>query len=49
MTKSQKESAVRRKRAVSNKGPKPTNVATFTKRKKAMNGGIINMTRMVEV
>ena len=49
MTKSQKASAVRRKRAASNTGPKPTNVATFTKRKKAMNGGIINMTRMVEV
>ena len=49
MTKSQKASAVKRKRAASNTGPKPTNVATFTKRKKAMNGGIINMTRMVEV
>ncbi len=49
MTSSQKASAVRRKRAASNTGPKPTNVATFTKRKKAMNGGIINMTRMVEV
>jgi hypothetical protein len=34
MSSSQKASAVRRKRAVSNKGPKPTNVATFTKRKK---------------
>ena len=31
MTKSQKASAVRRKRAVSNKGPKPTNVKTFAK------------------
>ena len=49
MTSSQKASAVRRKRAANNTGPKPTNVATFTKRKKAMNGGIINMTRMVEV
>ncbi len=49
MTSSQKASAVKRKRAASNTGPKPTNVATFTKRKKAMNGGIINMTRMVEV
>jgi len=49
MTKSQKASAVRRKRAASNTGPKPTNVATFVKRKKAMNGGIINMTKMVEV
>ena len=49
MTSSQKASAVKRKRAASNTGPKPTNVATFTKRKKAMDGGIINMTRMVEV
>ena len=49
MSSSQKASAVKRKRAASNTGPKPTNVATFTKRKKAMNGGIINMTRMVEV
>ena len=49
MSASQRASAVRRKRAASNTGPKPTNVATFTKRKKAMNGGIINMTRMVEV
>ena len=36
MTKSQKESAVRRKRAVSNKGPKLTNVKTFAK-----DGGMI--------
>ncbi len=49
MTSSQKASAVKRKRAASNTGPKPTNVATFAKRKKAMDGGIINMTRMVEV
>jgi|TARA_Y100000385_G_C13060432_1_gene624125 hypothetical protein len=34
MSSSQKTSAVRRKRAVSNKGPKPTNVSTFAKRKK---------------
>tara|TARA_R100000908_G_C3742556_1_gene138659 strand:- start:142 stop:402 length:261 start_codon:yes stop_codon:yes gene_type:complete len=34
MTKSQKASAVSRKRAASNTGPKPTNVATFKKRKK---------------
>ena len=39
MTKSQKASAVRRKRAVSNKGPKPTNVKTFAKRTKAAAGG----------
>ena len=41
MTKSQKASAVRRKRQAGNTGPKPTNVATFTKRKKAMGGGYI--------
>ena len=34
MTKSQKASAVRRKRAAGNTGPKPTNVATFAKKKK---------------
>jgi hypothetical protein len=34
MTKSQKASAVRRKRAAGNPGGKPTNVATFAKRKK---------------
>ena len=39
MTKGQKASAVKRKRAAGNTGPKPTNVATFTKRKKAMGGG----------
>jgi len=39
MTKSQKASAVKRKRAAGNPGGKPTNVATFTKRtKKAMGG-----------
>ena len=36
MTSGQKASAVRRKRAVSNKGPKPTNVKTFAK-----DGGMI--------
>ena len=36
MTKGQKASAVRRKRAVSNKGPKPKNVRTF-----ASEGGYI--------
>jgi len=41
MTSSQKASAVRRKRAASNTGPKPTNVATFAKRKKAADGGYI--------
>ena len=39
MTKSQKVSAVSRKRAAGNPGGKPTNVKTFTKRKKAANGG----------
>ena len=41
MTSSQKASAVRRKRAAGNTGPKPTNVATFAKRKKAAMGGYI--------
>ena len=41
MTKSQKASAVKRKRAAGNPGGKPTNVATFAKRKKAMSGGYI--------
>jgi len=34
MTKSQKASAVSRKRAAGNTGPKPKNVATFTKKNK---------------
>ena len=33
MSKSQKTSAVRRKRQASNTGPKPTNVKTFAKKK----------------
>ena len=41
MSASQKASAVKRKRAASNTGPKPTNVATFTKRTKAAMGGYI--------
>ena len=41
MTSGEKASAVKRKRAVSNKGPKPTNVATFTKRNKKAEGGMI--------
>jgi len=49
MSSGQKRSAVARKRAAGNPGGKPTNVATFAKRKKAMNGGVINMTRMVNV
>ena len=39
MTKSQKASAVKRKRAASNTGPKPTNVKTFVKRTKKADGG----------
>ena len=34
MTAGQKKSAVARKRAAGNTGPKPKNVATFTKRNK---------------
>ena len=40
MTKGERASAVKRKRAASNVGPKPTNVKTFT-RKKAATGGYI--------
>jgi hypothetical protein len=36
MTKSQKASAVRRKRAAGNPGGKPTNVPTFAKKRKNM-------------
>jgi hypothetical protein len=35
-----KGSAVSRKRAAGNTGPKPTNVATFTKRKKVNEGKV---------
>ena len=41
MTKSEKASAVKRKRAAGNPGGKPTNVATFTKRNKKSDGGMI--------
>ena len=41
MSSSQKASAVKRKRAASNTGPKPTNVATFSKRDRKAIGGII--------
>ena len=41
MTDSQRASAVRRKRAAGNTGPKPTNVATFAKRSKKADGGMI--------
>ena len=43
MTSSQKASAVKRKRAAGNTGPKPTNVATFTKRSKAADGGYMGI------
>ena len=41
MSAGQKASAVKRKRAASNTGPKPTNVKTFTNRTKKANGGYI--------
>lgn len=41
MTKGEKASAVKRKRAAGNPGGKPTNVATFTKRNKKADGGMI--------
>jgi len=40
MTESEKRSAVARKRAAGNIGPKPTNVKTFTKR---YYGGMIDV------
>ena len=39
MTEGQRRSAVARKRAAANVGPKPTNVKTFASRKKAFAGG----------
>ena len=41
MTESQRRSAVARKRAAANVGPKPTNVKTFTKRKSMSMGGLV--------
>ena len=41
MSDSQSASAVRRKRAAGNTGPKPTNVKTFAGRKKMGLGGIV--------
>ena len=38
MTEGEKRSAVSRKRAASNVGPKPTNVKTFTRKKAAIGG-----------
>ena len=41
MSDSQRASAVKRKRAAGNTGPKPTNVKTFAKRAKAYGGGFM--------
>ena len=41
MSASQRASAVRRKRAAGNTGPKPTNVKTFVKRKNMSMGGLV--------
>ena len=41
MSDSQMASAVRRKRAAGNTGPKPTNVKTFAKRKSMSMGGLV--------
>jgi hypothetical protein len=41
MSEGQRRSAVTRKRAAGNTGPKPKNVATFSKRKEAADGGYI--------
>ena len=42
MTDSQRASAVRRKRAAGNTGPKPTNVKTFASKRKSMGmGGLV--------
>ena len=41
MSDSQRASAVKRKRAAGNTGPKPTNVATFAKRNKKADGGAV--------
>ena len=43
MTEGQRRSAVSRKRAASNVGPKPTNVKTFTRKKAAMGGYVGSM------
>ncbi len=44
MSESQRRSAVARKRAAANVGPKPTNVKTFAKRKNARSGGLMSPT-----
>ena len=44
MSEGQRRSAVARKRAAANVGPKPTNVRTFSKRKRAAMGGRMSPT-----
>ena len=44
MSEGQRKSAVARKRAAANVGPKPTNVKTFAKRKNARSGGLMSPT-----
>tara|TARA_R100001015_G_C4566259_1_gene125152 strand:+ start:462 stop:746 length:285 start_codon:yes stop_codon:yes gene_type:complete len=41
MTEGERRSAVSRKRAAGNPGGKPTNVKTFTKRKRMIAGGLV--------
>ena len=41
MSKGQRASAVKRKQQPSNTGPKPSNVATYAKRKKVGLGGLV--------
>jgi hypothetical protein len=41
MSEGQRRSAVARKRAAANVGPKPTNVRTFAKRKSLSTGGLV--------
>ena len=41
MSEGQRRSAVARKRAARNTGPKPTNVSTFAKRRKMGGGGLV--------
>ena len=42
MSEGQRRSAVMRKRAAGNEGPKPTNVSTFSKRKNMKEGGLVS-------
>jgi hypothetical protein len=42
MSEGQRRSAVMRKRAAGNTGPKPTNVSTFSKRKNMKEGGLVS-------